>query len=181
MANYKSVHHLSVGDLDDMIKELEDKQKGYQTALTNVAERVAEEMLNEVLSGKYKAKFGGNPYVNTQKEVISGKNEATAIIRNTDAKALFYEMGTGVVGASHPAVGEYVKRFGWVYDVNGHGEEGWWYPTTEDDPNPYKWTDPGGQLRAWTKGLEALNGFYNAYKLIEQNIKDITLHELNKS
>ena len=177
-SNYKSKHHISVSDMDDIIKILEKKQEDYTNVVSRVAETVADEMQNEVLSGKYSSKYGGNPYANTHKEVISEKNKATAKIVNNDEKALFYEMGTGVVGASHPAVGEYVQRFGWVYDHHGHGEEGWWYPTTPDDPNPYKWTDPGGQLRAWTKGLEAMNGFYNAYRLIEQNIKDITLKEL---
>lgn len=178
--NYKSKHHLSVSDMDDLIKVLEEKQASYPQVLTNVATRVAKEMQDEVLSGKYKSRFGGNPYANTQKEVISEGNKAIAKIINHDAKALFHEMGTGVVGSSSPAVSEYVQRFGWVYDHHGHGDAGWWYPTTEDDPNPYKWTDENGTLRAWTRGLEALNGFYHASKLIRENIKDITLEELGK-
>ena len=101
-------------------------------------------------------------------------------IINHDEKALFYEMGTGVVGSSSPAVSEYVQRYGWVYDHHGHGQEGWWYPTTVDDPNPYKWTDPSGQLRAWTAGLRAMNGFYNASKLAEENILEISLRKLRK-
>ena len=179
--NYKSKHHLSISDLDDLIKILEDKQESYQGVVSRVAETVANKMQEEVLGSKYMSKYGGNPYVNTAKEVIPEKDKATAIIRNNDEKALFYEMGTGVVGSNHPAVSDYVRRFGWVYDHHGHGNEGWWYPTTPDDPNPYKWTDETGQLRAWTKGLEAMNGFYNAYKLIEQEIKDITLNELKNS
>lgn len=178
--NYKSKYHLSISDLDDLVKVLEEKQASYPTVVKNVAERVAEEMQNEVLSGKYKSKYSGNPYANTKKEAIAEGNKAIAKITNNDEKALFYEMGTGVVGSNNPAVSEYVQKYGWIYDHHGHGNDGWWYPTTPDDPNPYKWTDPDGQLRAWTKGLEAMKGFFHASQLIAFTIKDITLDELKK-
>lgn len=178
--NYVSTHRLSLNDLDGLIKILEEKQANYTEVVKNVAERVADDMLTEVNSGKYKSIYGGNPYRNTTKEVTSSKSSATAKITNHDNEALFYEMGTGVVGSSSPAPAEYIKRYGWVYDHHGHGDEGWWYPTTADDPNPYKWTDPSGQLRAWTRGLSAMNGFYNASKQILDNIKDITLEEIKK-
>lgn len=165
--NYVSKHHISVSDMNDLIKILEEKQASYQTVVSNVAGRVAEEMQNEVLSGKYTAKDGNNPYRTTQKEVVSGKNKATAIIRNTENKALFYEMGTGVVGAGNPAVSELVQEFGWVYDHNEHGESGWIYPKEDG-------------TFGRTSGLRAMNGFYNAYKLAKEKIKDITLEELGK-
>ena len=92
-------------------------------------------------------------------------NKATAIIRSHDNKALFYEMGTGVVGASNPAVSEYIEKYGWVYDHNAHGEAGWVYPKADG---------------TWgrTSGLRAMNGFYNAQKLIRESITDITLKEI---
>lgn len=167
MAYYKSKHNLSLTGIESMISVLEKKQKSYDTVLTAVATRVTDEMQKEVLSSKYTAKDGGNPYDNTQKEVISEKNKATAIIRSNDAKALFYEMGTGIVGAEHPTVGEYISKFGWVYDHNAHGEDGWIYPKKDG-------------TFGRTSGLKAMKGFYNAYRLIEQNIKDITLEELKK-
>lgn len=166
--NYKSQHHISLNDLDDIIKELEEKQKSYSEVVTNVANRVADEMQKEVLSSKYNGKNGGNPYASTQKEVTSEKNKATATIRNTEEKALFYEMGTGVVGSDHPAVSEYIQKFGWVYDHHAHGEDGWVYPKADG-------------TFGRTSGLRAMNGFYNAYRLAEKNIKDITLEELRKA
>lgn len=64
--------------------------------------------------------------------------------------AMYFEYGTGIrgLGSPHPKA----ASAGWIYDVNQHGESGWWYPTVASDPNPYKWTDSSGQLRAWTKG-----------------------------
>lgn len=165
--NYRSQHHISISDMDDIVKILEEKQKSYSDVVSRVAERVADEMQKEVLSSKYNGKNGGNPYASTQKEVVSNGNQATAIIRNTEEKALFYEMGTGVVGADHPAVSEYIQKFGWVYDHHGHGENGWVYPKEDG-------------TFGRTSGLVAMNGFYNAFRLIEQNIKDITLEELKK-
>lgn len=165
--NYTSKYHISLSDLDNMIKELEEKQKSYETVLTNVANRVADEMQKEVLSSKYNGKNGGNPYASTQKEVIPGKTKATAKITNHDAKALFYEMGTGVVGSSNPTVSEYIRKFGWVYDHKDHGDDGWVYPK-----------DDGTFGR--TRGLVAMKGFYHATLLISFEIKDITLEELKK-
>ena len=165
--NYKNQHHLSLNDLDDIVKILEQKQANYEKVVSNVANRVADEMQKEVLSSKYTAKDGGNPYDGTQKEVISEGNKATAIIRSHDNKALFYEMGTGVVGAENPAVSEYVEKYGWKYDHHAHGESGWVYPKEDG-------------TFGRTSGLKAMNGFYNASKLIRENIKDITLEELKK-
>lgn len=49
--------------------------------------------------------------------------------------AVFVEFGTGVVGAGNPhpdPVG------GWKYDINSHGEAGWWY--WSDSDNNWHWT-----------------------------------------
>ena len=69
--------------------------------------------------------------------------------------ALFVEYGTGVRGAASPHP-EPIP--GWVYDINHHGEAGWWYPTTESDPNPTKKQLEDGQWIAHTKG-QAANAF----------------------
>ena len=49
--------------------------------------------------------------------------------------AVFVEYGTGIVGAnaSHPD-----PVAGWKYDSNNHGEEGWWYWSSQD--NNWHWT-----------------------------------------
>src|SRR5690554_2123449 len=63
--------------------------------------------------------------------------------------AMYVEFGTGIVGTGmseekkgkpHPKASE----SGWNYDVNEHGESGWTYPTSADDPNPNKWQDEDG-------------------------------------
>ncbi len=73
--------------------------------------------------------------------------------------AVYVEFGTGVVGSKkqHPDL----SIVGWRYDVNGHGELGWWYPTTYSDPNPYKRKSKDGKIYAWTKGMPSRPFMYN--------------------
>lgn len=90
--------------------------------------------------------------------------------------AIFVEFGTGVVGegSSHPKASEY----GWVYDVNGHGESGWWYPTDADDPNPTKKLGKEGWI-AFTRGQASRPFMYDlwywasksATQIINKNIR----------
>jgi len=73
----------------------------------------------------------------------------------------FVEYGTGIVGAGaqHPN-----PEAGWQYDTEGHGNKGWWYPTTDDDPNPLKRRGKDdGVLYAWTKGQRARPFMYNTW------------------
>jgi hypothetical protein len=51
--------------------------------------------------------------------------------------AFYVEFGTGIVGQSSP------HPLGGTYDVNGHGEDGWWW-----------FDDEFGRWR-WTQGMEA--------------------------
>lgn len=92
---------------------------------------------------------------------------------------LFFEYGTGVKGQSDPH--PKAPQAGWVYDVNKHGEYGWWYPTTTNDPNPYKYVDKQGVLRAWTKGKFSKPVFYNTwlwgtraiYQIVRKHVRRI--------
>ena len=60
--------------------------------------------------------------------------------------AVYVEFGTGVVGSRKPHPD--ISIAGWKYDVNGHGELGWWYRGKD------------GTLY-WTKGFESRPFMYN--------------------
>lgn len=60
--------------------------------------------------------------------------------------AVYVEFGTGVVGSRKPHPD--ISIVGWKYDVNGHGELGWWYRGKD------------GTLY-WTKGFESRPFMYN--------------------
>ena len=75
--------------------------------------------------------------------------------------AAFVEFGTGIVGAKSPR--SYNANIEWQYDVNQHGESGWWYYI--------------GNEKHWTKGQVASEYMYKAlqdldasYQLIAQKV-----------
>jgi len=73
--------------------------------------------------------------------------------------AVYVEFGTGIAGKQKPHPD--ISIVGWAYDVNSHGEPGWWYPTTETDHNPYKRKGKDGKVYAWTKGMPSRPFMYN--------------------
>lgn len=89
----------------------------------------------------------------------------------------FFEYGTGVMGASSPHPDPFTP---WEYDVNGHGESGWWYPTDDTDPNPYKWTDDSGQLRAWTRGKISRPFVYDTFEWGKRNLTRIVRNHVKR-
>lgn len=165
----KFERRLSLASLDKWMKELEIKEKNYPKVALRIVDRLADIMMDcDLQSGTYKvpAKLEGNV--------------AIAGIKNDELKSQFQEFGTGVIGQQFPHVSEELEKIGWKYDVNNHGESGWWYPTTENDPNPYKWTGSDGQLRAWTKGLPAGRYFYDALKRAEEMFTEVAIEELER-
>lgn len=78
--------------------------------------------------------------------------------------AKYIEFGTGVVGrgASHPLSAE----LAWIYDINNHGEQGWYYKS-------------GGQWH-WTKGQTAKQFMYNSAKELERAIPSIVKEAFKK-
>lgn len=98
--------------------------------------------------------LGGSPLM-SKIDVHNINNKGIRITVDSEY-AVYIEFGTGIVGSSHP------HPHPWVYDVNGHGEKGWYYPTTENDPNPHKHYY-NGVLYAWTKGQRSRPFMYNTW------------------
>ena len=176
MAKFET--HLSLSNLDEMIKRYENRKKDYPKIATNIANRLANEMLEDVKQAT--SPHGRKPYEDTKLilATIEG-NIATAGIKNTTDKAYFNEFGAGIVGSQNPHITEELVKEGYKYDVNSHGEAGWWYPTTEDDQNPTKKEVDDGWI-AWTKGLPAQKAFYEALKKAEERFKEVGAEELQK-
>ena len=83
--------------------------------------------------------------------------------------AIFVEYGTGIRGKSSPHPEPIA---GWVYDVNEHGEAGWWYPTTASDPNPTKKRTQDGTWIAHTKGQPASAFVYKTREYMRNHAKE---------
>jgi len=91
------------------------------------------------------------------------------------ADVMFVEYGTGMVGsrAGHPDA----SGSGWIYDVNSHGESGWWYPTTANDKNPTKKETDDGFI-AWTKGMRSRPFMYETYLWAVENFNKIVTNSI---
>ncbi len=176
MATFKT--ELSLSSLDAMIKRLENKKKDYPQVAIRIADRLADEMLTDVQSKT--TKHNAKPYKDSvKKETRLEGNVAIAGIEDDTDKAYFNEFGTGIVGSQNPHIAEELAKEGYTYDVNSHGEAGWWYPTNENDPNPTKRKTEKGWI-AWTKGLPALKGYYEALQNAEELFPKIGEEELSK-
>lgn len=90
-------------------------------------------------------------------EQVSG---GVAIKCNSEYAA-FVEYGTGIIGQQNPHPN---PKITWIYrsGKNSAEHEGWYYPTTPDDPNPYKHTF-NGQLYAYTKGQVSRPFMYTSW------------------
>ena len=87
---------------------------------------------------------------------IDPKKRYTSVLA-TAPYAAFVEYGTGIVGSgeSHP------NPDGWDYDVNDHGDAGWWY---------YDWAYSNWR---WTKGQPAKPFMYDTKLYLEQKAPKI--------
>lgn len=157
----KRVTKLSISNIEKLIKQYQTKIDSYPQIMKEIMEKLVTEMLADVYPDSEII-----PITQTGDITISG-------IRNTEPKWTYHEYGTGVIGSQFPHVSEVLAEAGWKYDVNQHGEKGWWYPTNEDDPNPYKWQTEGGELYGWTKGLVAERCFYDALQRAKERLPDI--------
>lgn len=84
-----------------------------------------------------------------------------AVIKMGTGHAMLIEFGSGVAGAQNP----HPEPNGWRYDVNGHGEAGWWY-----------WGDWDGNWH-WTKGLPSRPVAWETAKevpyLVDRLVKEV--------
>ena len=139
--------------MEEWIKDLELRQKKYPKIALKIADRLADEMMKDI-------------YPNTEK--ISAKlegNTAVAGIRNKEEKWTYKEYGTGIVGSQNPHVAEALASIGWKYDVNEHGEKGWFYPK-------------GDGTFGWTKGQPASKKFWQALQRAQELFPEIGREEL---
>lgn len=96
-------------------------------------------------------------------ELVNGIVKQTVgnvgIVASTATHSVYCEFGTGVVGKNSPH--PLVAILGWRYDVNNHGELGWWYPKKN-----------GGY--GFTKGVASRPFMYETAQLLRQYIAPIS-------
>lgn len=94
--------------------------------------------------------------------------------------ATFIEYGTGIVGrdgTQHKHLPSY-----WVHDSKGHGDNGWWYPSSPNDPNPTAYYSKNqGRWIAWTLGQESRPFMYNLWLWGRQSATQIIQKHIHRS
>ena len=83
--------------------------------------------------------------------------ENKGVIKVGAEYAIFVEFGTGIVGATFP----HPKSDTWQYDVNSHGESGWWY------------YDEKQKRTRWTRGQPASAFVYKTMEFIKKESPNI--------
>lgn len=142
---------LSPGGIAYAINEIERFKKDFITAcnelikqLTGAGTRAAQYALMS-----YGAAYTGNLIDSLGAGARFDADSRTGIVRTDCEYAAYVEFGTGIIGeGDHPDAG----RAGWSYDINHHGESGWYYVARNRDG-----------LVHWTQGEPAKPFMYNAF------------------
>lgn len=145
-----------------------EKLRQYQYAVAVSAERLAERLCAD---GEQIALLEAADIHITgelQRSIMHETNGKAGFVACKCNYAVFVEFGTGVKGRDNPHPN--VAILGWRYDVNHHGDLGWWYPTDESDPNPYKNYSKDGVLYAWTRGMPSRPFMYNTAEILRSRI-----------
>lgn len=98
--------------------------------------------------------------------------------RDGNDYTMYVEYGTGVVGEGfqHPDP----SMADWEYDINQHGDEGWWYPSYEEDRNSTKYQTKDGVWWAWTAGQASRPFMYHTWLWLMDNADNIMVEEMFK-
>lgn len=144
------------------IKRTGKLNKAIDNALDNALDEMADRIKVRLLKELSSFGLGDSSLVGTIS--ISKVNGGLFISVGSD-HAMFVEFGTGIVGAGSPHPDTSFEDVYWDYDINGHGEKGWWYPTTASDPNPVKKFDAKkNQWFGFTRGMESRPFMYNTWR-----------------
>lgn len=155
--------NLSTSSIEQAIKDLKAYQKQVQGLGPKVVKRMVEggtEQAKELVD--YMGAYDSGDLLAGIVGTVDGKKGA---IHSTSGHSAYVEYGTGIVGAGspHPEAGSYPG--GWRYDVNEHGEAGWWYPGKD------------GKYR-WTKGMPHRPFMYETAQILRQSVEDIAKSEM---
>lgn len=156
---------------------LQQKIKAYIKNLEKSELEITKELLEQ---GEILARNNASSIVYGEGKQASMSDNKIEVIGNSgrlyndNDKAVYAEFGTGIVGSRSP----HPNREGWIYDVNNHGELGWWFPT--NDPSLIKRTSEEGQGYGWTKGESSQPYMYETAKQLRLLIPTIAKKYIQK-
>ena len=155
---------LSAEGVKQAVQELREYQAKVQAAASAIVEALAS-------AGEEFAVAAVLPFAETGQLASSIKAETSGnvgFVKCSCGYAVYVEFGTGIKGAGSPHPDTAI--LGWKYDINQHGELGWWYPTDSADPNPYKYTAKNGTTYAWTRGMPSRPFMYETAQMLRASV-----------
>lgn len=120
--------NLSISSIKQLQKDLEKYKSDITYKAQLLAEKLAERGVEiaRVRVAEYDAIYTGELLASINYEYGGVIKDGAKWIVYTDCPwAPFVEFGTGIVGANSPHPNTSIV--GWKYDVNEHGEKGWFY------------------------------------------------------
>lgn len=142
---------LNTESINQALKELKAYQKKVEKFRSDVLAAATELGVEEAKSlALYMNAYDSGDLVNG---IVAEYHDGKGYIHSTAMHSMFVEMGTGVVGKENP--GDTIP--GWEYDVNEHGEEGWFYYGKDGK-------------RHWTKGMPSRPFMYDTTQILRQSI-----------
>ena len=149
--------NLNPREIDRLIKDI----KQYKRELTEKVNLLIGELTDYgVEVAKAQVRELGAWYTGELESSIEGyfsPSVGVGIIKAGAPYAVYVEFGTGIVGKGQP----HPSPDGWRYDINSHGESGWWY-----------FNDNTGRMQ-WTKGMPSRPFMYNTARKLEEDCKEI--------
>jgi hypothetical protein len=143
---------LSTKEIDRAIRELEQYKRELRAKINLLVEALTD---RGVEIAKAEVRELGAVYTGDLESSIVGyfsPSVGVGIIKAGAVYAVYVEFGTGVVGQRSP----HPSPAGWRYDVNNHGELGWWYFNDRDG----RWH--------WTQGFRSRPFMYNTAQELER-------------
>lgn len=155
-------------DLDKVGDRLYHQSKGlnFASALDRGLESgykdLVDRMIDKLIENLTKYELDSGDIIGQVDVTITDDGVSLILKDGVNDYAIFVEYGTGVVGESNPH--PQPSRNGWVYDINEHGDSGWWYPSRESDPNPTRTMTKSGDWIAWTSGMPSRPFMYDTWR-----------------
>ncbi len=147
---------VSLGNISEAIKEIEEYEQRLKANVQEFLNRLLETSVDIAKAKITELGAIDNGELLNSIAYTLYKEGDKGILFTDCSHACYVEFGTGVKGAASPH-----PTMPWAYDINKHGEDGWYYYDTEQ-----------GRIR-FTKGMPSRPFMYETASELEQRAIDI--------
>lgn len=147
---------VSLGNIDDAIRQIEEYEKKVQEKIKEFLTRLLEDGADIAKAKIMELDAIESNELQESLKYTLYKEGNKGIIFTDCSHACFVEFGTGVRGSASPH-----PTLPWSYDSNGHGEDGWYYYDTKQ-----------GRIR-FTQGMPSRPFMYETARELEQKTVEI--------